>query len=114
MVPRSHLRLQTPEERNTVLHHPYSNEKMPGAICVKLHAGQTVFYNNNLLHRGDYSKESKRATIHASMGTIMGGVLRAKDIMQHGLEWMCEQRSIQTLPDRLLPLYCNFIRLAIP
>jgi len=111
VVPGSHKRLRTPEERHIQINDPLSTE-MPGAICVPLDVGQTVFYNNNILHRAMYNKEKKRATLHACIGTTVGGYHRARNILQHGLNWMREERFKNTLPERLLPLYRNLIRLA--
>ena len=84
---------------------------MPGAICVTLKrvyippvgyhsvahsrgdihsAGETVFYNSNILHCGTYDSSKKRATLHACMGSTRGGATRARNILQHGLNWMTE------------------------
>ncbi|KAL0948379.1 hypothetical protein HGRIS_010961 [Hohenbuehelia grisea] len=68
---------------------------MPGAIQVQLKAGETVFYNNNILHCAAYDKDSRRATLHASMGDVRGGSSRARNILQHGLEWMKDPRFFQ-------------------
>lgn len=68
IVPRSHNRINTPEEHAVFCgskHYSPPSSKMPGAIPVRLEAGQAVFYNNNLIHRG-YTEEVKvpRRTIH--------------------------------------------------
>jgi len=34
----------------------------------------------------------KRATLHACMGETTGGSTRARNILQHGLDWMKEDR----------------------
>jgi ectoine hydroxylase-related dioxygenase (phytanoyl-CoA dioxygenase family) len=46
-------------------HYAPKDANMPGAMKVSLKAGQAVFYNNNLIHRG-YSAETKvpRRTLH--------------------------------------------------
>jgi len=68
IVPGSHNRVNTSEE-NAIFggskHYSPPSSKMPGAIPVRLNAGQAVFYNNNLIHRG-YTEEVKvpRRTIH--------------------------------------------------
>ena len=68
IVPGSHNRVNTPEE-NAVFggskHYSPPSHDMPGAMKVTLCAGQAVFYNNNLIHRG-YTAEVKipRRTIH--------------------------------------------------
>jgi hypothetical protein len=111
IVPHSHNRIRTQEERtisqNDCMGH------MPNEFIVKLKPGQAVFYNNNILHRAIYYKDQKRSTLHACMGTTIGGCHRAQNILQHGLEWMRESGFVGTLPDRLVPLYNNLIRLAV-
>ncbi|KAI9344268.1 hypothetical protein BDR26DRAFT_917266 [Obelidium mucronatum] len=111
IIPKSHNRIRTPEERNININDPLCMN-MPGAIAVELKAGQTVFYNNNIMHRAVYDKSKKRATLHGCMGTVLGGPHRARNILQHGVAWMREERFKQTLPPRLYPLYDNLISLA--
>ncbi|KAJ3136738.1 hypothetical protein HK100_001440 [Physocladia obscura] len=111
VVPRSHFRPASAGERRVWVDDPLSSD-MPGAIAVPLKAGQTVFYNNNILHRAIYHTSSKRHTLHACIGTVVGGPLRARNILQHGLAWMREDTFKQTLPPRLYPLYDNLIKLA--
>jgi len=60
-------------------------------------AGETVFYNNNILHCASYSPNRPRATLHACMGDTRGGSARARNILQHGLEWMKEGTFRETL-----------------
>lgn len=68
IVPGSHNRVNTPAE-NAIFggskHYSPPSSEMPGAMPVRLKAGQAVFYNNNLIHRG-YTAEVKvpRRTIH--------------------------------------------------
>ena len=91
---------------------------MPGAIQVTLHrkyrlqrlrllliyhhsvAGDTVFYNNNILHCAAYSPARKRATLHASMGDTRGGSARVRNVLQHGLTWMQSDEFKATLDDK--------------
>ena len=60
-------------------------------------AGETVFYNNNILHCASYSPSRPRATLHACIGDTRGGSTRARNILQHGLEWMKEEEFHETL-----------------
>jgi ectoine hydroxylase-related dioxygenase (phytanoyl-CoA dioxygenase family) len=68
VVPGSHRRPNTDEE-NAVFagskHYSPIGVEMPGAVPVALRAGQAVFYNNNLIHRG-YSDDATaaRRTLH--------------------------------------------------
>lgn len=55
-------------------------------------AGQTVFYNSNIMHCATYDSKVPRATLHATMGDVRGGSSRARNVLQHGLEWMKEEK----------------------
>lgn len=59
-----------------------------------------MFYNNNILHCGAYSQARKRATLHASMGDTRGGSARARNVLQHGLEWMQSDEFRETLDSK--------------
>jgi ectoine hydroxylase-related dioxygenase (phytanoyl-CoA dioxygenase family) len=68
IVPGSHNRPNTSEENQAfrgTKHYAPLDAEMPGAMRVSLKAGQAVFYNNNLIHRG-YCMNSKvpRRTLH--------------------------------------------------
>ncbi|CEG76955.1 hypothetical protein RMATCC62417_11775 [Rhizopus microsporus] len=111
VVPNSHRRVRTAEERDVTINDPKSS-KMPGQLKVELKAGQTVFYDNNILHRASYVSSQKRATLHASMGTIEGGHYRASCILQHGLEWMQTDEFKRSLPDSLCVPFANLTAMA--
>jgi hypothetical protein len=111
VVPRSHRRVRTPEERDITINDPKSHN-MPDQLKVTLKPGQTVFYDNNILHRAAYFCANKRATLHASMGTIEGGHHRAGVILQHGLDWMTTDGFKDSLPQSLHTPYNNLISMA--
>ncbi|KAN0065164.1 hypothetical protein ACQY0O_001661 [Thecaphora frezii] len=82
----------------------------PGTLRVQLKAGQTVFYSQRILHRASYLPSRKRATLHACYGDIgddaegdAGGAERARNILQHGVEWMRDEQFGHRLPQRLQP-----------
>jgi hypothetical protein len=106
VVPSSHNRVRTPEEREITINDPLSRN-MPGQLQVHLKAGQTVFYNNNIMHRAIYYCADKRVTLHASFGSTEGGHHRAANIFQHGLDWMNEDRFLKTLPKSMVTPYNN-------
>lgn len=108
IVPGSHLRPSTTEERDIVQNR--SHDPMPGQLIVTLVTGQGVYYNANLLHRGVYAQNRRRETLHACMGTIDSAPLR-RDLYTW-LSWMRDPAMRETLPARLRPLYDNFIRMA--
>ena len=68
IVPASHNRANNEAENEVFAgtkHYAPLDAEMPGAMRVSLKAGQAVFYNNNLIHRG-FSDNSKvpRRTLH--------------------------------------------------
>lgn len=63
-------------------------------------AGDTVFYNSNILHCAAYRPDAPRATLHASMGCTRGGTARARNVLQHGLDWMAAPAFARTLDAR--------------
>lgn len=55
VVPGSHQRKNSPEEIAAFggsKHYAPMDAVMPGAVNVRIHPGQAVLYNNNLIHRG--------------------------------------------------------------
>jgi len=65
IVPGTHRRNITDAERDVLLNR--KTDPMPGELIVKLRAGETVYYNANLLHRGVYPCSSHRETLHANL-----------------------------------------------
>ncbi|KAK4110983.1 hypothetical protein N656DRAFT_189218 [Canariomyces notabilis] len=85
VVPGSHARARTEVERAA---DPYA-ESLPGMIRVELRAGDVVFYDNNILHRGVYETSKERMTLHGSVGHVSGSRERARNVLQHGVgEWV--------------------------
>ncbi|KAL8952403.1 MAG: hypothetical protein Q9222_001680 [Ikaeria aurantiellina] len=81
VVPGSHRRPRTVEERKADAY----EKEMPGQLVVRLKAGDVVFYDNNILHRGVYDSGKERATLHGSMGHTGGGKARARNVLQNGV-----------------------------
>ncbi|KIW71315.1 hypothetical protein PV04_03497 [Phialophora macrospora] len=90
VVPGSHRRVRTPRERDA---RPYEPD-LPGQVVVGLQAGDAVFYDSNILHRGVYrgidaGRELGRMTLHGSVGLAGHGTERARQVLQHGVgEWI--------------------------
>ena len=85
LVPGSHARARTQAERDA---RPFE-EGLAGEIRVRMRAGDVVFYNNNILHRGVYRAGVERMTLHGSIGHVGGSRLRARNVLQHGIgEWV--------------------------
>lgn len=58
-----------------------------------------MFYNSNILHCATYDHRRTRATLHACIGDARGGNVRARNVLQHGLEWIKSEQFVQTLPE---------------
>jgi hypothetical protein len=92
VVPGSHRRVRTEEERRAG---PYQ-VGVEGEVRVRLRAGDGVFYDSNIWHRGVYEgideeKELGRLTLHGSVGLAGHGDTRARVILQHGLaDWISQ------------------------
>ena len=85
VVPGSHRRARTDEERSA---DPFE-KNMPGQKVVSMKAGDLVFYNNNILHRGVYDSTVQRMTLHGSIGHVKGSEMRARNVLQHGVgDWV--------------------------
>lgn len=59
-----------------------------------------MFYNSNILHCAAYDPSERRATLHGCMGDVRGGTTRARNVLQHGLEWMKDERFKQCVPSK--------------
>ncbi|KAI3333960.1 phytanoyl-dioxygenase family protein [Ustulina deusta] len=98
VVPGSHVRVRTPAERAASPNEP----NMPGQLVVHLEPGDVVFYDNNILHRGVYSADKERMSLHGSVGHAGGGRFRATNVLQHGIgTWVdrCDFSILATGPD---------------
>lgn len=108
VVPGSHNRVRTEEERQKIEKEPISTQ-----LVVELHPGDIVFYNNNILHRAQYSSKSKRITLHGSYGHLDYGKLRARGILQHGVaKWLDrlepQTKNLELLKEKLVVLAKEF------
>lgn len=81
VVPGSHARARTQAEREA---DPLAPE-LPGQVVVRLNAGDVVFYDNNILHRGVYDSGVERMALHGSVGHVRAGQGRARNVLQHGV-----------------------------
>lgn len=91
VIPGSHRRARTVAERDADPYEPV----LDGMKVVELKAGDAVFYDHNILHRGVYPGGRPRATLHGSIGRV--GTHRARVILQHGVgEWI-RKRSFSEL-----------------
>ncbi|KAL3420864.1 phytanoyl-CoA dioxygenase [Phlyctema vagabunda] len=94
VVPGSHRRARTATERQA---DPF-DDHLPGQLTVRVRAGDAVFYNNNILHRGVYDANTDRLTLHGSMGHVKGSALRARNVLQHGVRDWVGDVDLSVLP----------------
>ena len=97
VIPGSHKRPRTTIERNA---DPFAKE-LPGMLVVKMNPGDIVFYDNNILHRGVYSKDKERMTLHGSVGHVRGESERARNVLQHGIGAWIKEADFSGLPGDL-------------
>ncbi|PWN32637.1 uncharacterized protein FA14DRAFT_161986 [Meira miltonrushii] len=91
----------------------------PTTLRVRLKAGQTAFYSQRILHRASYLPSRHRATLHGCYGEVgyansqdehsTSASERARNVLQHGVEWMKEDAFGQQLPERLKPMWKNLL-----
>jgi ectoine hydroxylase-related dioxygenase (phytanoyl-CoA dioxygenase family) len=108
IVPGSHCRPKTPQERHLVFNHP--KDPLPGQLAVRLKAGQGVYYDANLLHRGVYPRTTERQTLHCCMGLAAEPLLRPH--LYRSLTWMEAPGFADRLPQVLRPLHANYLAMA--
>lgn len=95
VVPGSHCRPRTEAERAAG---PYA--VLEGQTAVRLKAGDAVFYDNNILHRGIYGSSRERMTLHGSMGRA-AVESRARSVLQHGIGGWVERCDFTNLAERI-------------
>jgi hypothetical protein len=97
VVPGTHKRPRTDIERDA---DPFT-QHLPEMRVVEMKAGDLVFYNNNILHRGVYDSGIERMTLHGSVGHVKGSKARARNVLQHGVgEWVGDC-DFSTLPKHI-------------
>ncbi|KAL0935039.1 phytanoyl- dioxygenase [Colletotrichum truncatum] len=96
VVPGSHTRARTDIERNA----DPCEKAIPNQLYVELKAGDIVFYNNNILHRGAYKASTERMTLHGSAGHVKGSTLRARNVLQHGLKGWADKINLEVLSEK--------------
>jgi hypothetical protein len=83
-------------------------DPMPGQMAVELKAGQGVYYNSQLIHRGIYPHGRRRETIHACMHVADAAAHRR--YYYDSLKWMDTPGFRARLPPRLQPLHDHWLR----
>ena len=108
IVPSSHRRELTDAERTVIRQTPKS--VMPDQRIVKLKAGDIVFYNSSLLHKGCNLTDAKRQTLHYAVLTAPPENEAPNPESPTSQEWLNEPTFLGNLPDRLKPLFDNWLK----
>ena len=108
IVPGSHARNITDAERNILVNHPF--DPMPGELRVHLQEGETVYYNAFLLHKGDYSIDQRRLTLHAAL--VLSGPGDAFGMHYDAVAFMEAPDFRDSLPAALHPLLDHWLEFA--
>jgi ectoine hydroxylase-related dioxygenase (phytanoyl-CoA dioxygenase family) len=106
VIPGSHRRPKGPREREVCRSRAHVG--LPGEMRICLGAGQAVYYDPDLLHRGVYPRDRLRRTLHCDLG--LGTDPRHQDALYQSLEWMAQDDVRPTLPETLHPYHENFLR----
>ncbi len=108
IVPGSHRRELTEAERTVLQQTPKA--AMPNQLTVKLKAGDIVFYNSSLLHKGYNLDGSKRQTLHYAILTAPPENEPPNPQSLTSQEWLNEPAFLDSLPDQLKPLFDNWLK----
>ena len=108
VVPGSHRRELTDAERSVIQQTPKA--AMPNQLVVKLKAGDIVFYNSSILHKGYNIDGSKRQTLHYAILTAPQENEPPNPESPTSQEWLNEPTFLNSLPERLKPLFDNWLK----
>jgi hypothetical protein len=102
VVPGTHAEPLLPEQYAAVKQDQCGD--VPGQVCARLAAGDVVFYNANLLHRGWNRKKRPRRTLHATFVS-----LQQPDQPVYPQPWLADLAFLKSLPARLRPFVERFL-----
>ncbi|KAK8031028.1 hypothetical protein PG990_000762 [Apiospora arundinis] len=87
VVRGSHRRARTDAERFSEPYQAVVHGE--DQLTVRLDAGDAVFYDNNIVHRGVYDCRQERLSLHGTVGHRAGSAARARNVLQHGVgDWV--------------------------
>ena len=108
IVPGSHRRELADAERAVIQQTPKA--AMPNQLIVKLEAGDIVFYNSSLLHKGYNPNDAKRQTLHYAVMVAPPADKTANPESPTSQAWLNEPAFLDNLPPRLKPLFDNWLK----
>ena len=101
VVPESQRRYRTAHERECLIN--TRHEDIPGQQAIDLKAGQTAFWNGNIIHRGVMRKDVERLTLASSWAKHEEGEEPAET--DHRFKWRLSEKVRDNLPSAMQPYY---------
>jgi hypothetical protein len=101
LIPGSHRRWATPEEQHSLDNHLTAD--LPGQRIIALTAGQTVFYDERIIHRALTRKERDRFSLFGTWARYRPDEPKANPIPE--MRWMLRDGIRDTFPDPLRKYY---------
>ena len=108
IVPGSHRREITDVERHILQNSPKA--EMPNQMAVQLKAGDIVFYNSSLLHKGDNRSGAIRQTLHYALVVAPPEGRPRNPESPTGQEWLNDPAFFESLNSRIKPLFDNWLK----
>jgi ectoine hydroxylase-related dioxygenase (phytanoyl-CoA dioxygenase family) len=107
IVPGSHRREITDAERHILQHSPKAD--IPDQMAVPLKAGDIVFYNSSILHKGHNRTGEKRQTLHYALVAVREDEPPNPD-SPTSQEWLNQPAFFTGLNPRIKPLFDNWLK----
>ena len=101
VVPESQRRYRTDYERECLINTRHGD--IPGQEAIDLKAGQTAFWNANIIHRGVMRKDIERLTLAASWAKHVEDEEPGET--DHRFKWRLSEEVRDSLPDAMWPYY---------
>jgi hypothetical protein len=101
LIPGSHCRWGTAEEEESMAQH--LTAELPGQKVIALQAGQTVFYDERIIHRASTRKEKDRFSLFGTWARYTKDEPRMNPIPE--MRWMLREGIRETFPQALRPYY---------
>jgi hypothetical protein len=101
LVPGSHRRWGSDLENEAIAQQ--NSGELPGQRLITLSAGQTVFYDEKIIHRAHTRQERERAALFGTWAQYRPDEKRAKPIPE--MQWMLGDGIRETFPPALRPFY---------
>jgi len=116
VVPGSHRRWDTPEEKEIRKNDP-TGDAMPNAKILEIDPGDIAFFHVNSIHRGTYPANMPRRTIHCTFGRASmprppnrEGIRQRNGHYSNYQPWFKEDWYLQGVKPQTRELFSHFIQ----